>query len=111
MPRVVRGFIRRTTDSNQGLLTYEKARRFYSNASSRLSAEKVQRLAPQAKRPLSQFTSDLGDAKPRRPRIRQDVCRTILDAMSGYPSAARPGSWGEAAQEAGKDLLRLHGLA
>lgn len=45
MPKVVRDFIRRTTDPNQGSLTYEEARQFYSNASSRLSAEEAQSVA------------------------------------------------------------------
>ena len=41
MPKVLRDFIKRTTDPNQGPLTYEEARQFYSNASTRLSAEEA----------------------------------------------------------------------
>jgi hypothetical protein len=77
MPKVVRDFSKRKTDPNQGPLAYGEARQFYSNASSRLSAEEAQRLAPQAKRLLSQFTSHLGNASRTLPIKREDY-RTIL---------------------------------
>jgi hypothetical protein len=92
---VVRDFIKRTTDpdENQSPLTYEEARQFYSNASSRLSAEDAQRLAPQAKRPLSQFTRDLGSAI-QDTRDQAGRLQDYLDAMSEYRSPARLGQWG-----------------
>ena len=61
MPKVIRDFIRRTTDPNKQPLTYNEARDFYSNAS-RISADEAQRLTPVMKRQLAQFTNDLGQS-------------------------------------------------
>ena len=62
LPKVMKDFIRRTTDPNQGPLTYSEARQFLSNAGRRLTPQEMQKLAPQAQRYLSQFASSLDDA-------------------------------------------------
>lgn len=59
MPKVVRDFLKRVTDPEQGPLTYGEARKFYVNAS-RLSSAEYQKLTPVMQRSVSQFTSDLG---------------------------------------------------
>ena len=61
LPKVMKDFIRRTTDPNQGPLTYSEARQFLSNAGRRLTPQE-QKLAAQAQRYLSQFASSLDDA-------------------------------------------------
>ena len=61
MPKVVNDFLRRVTDPNQGPLTYDEAREFYSNAS-RISADEMGRLTPVMTRALGKFTSDLGSS-------------------------------------------------
>lgn len=61
MPKVIRDFLKRTTDPAQGPLTYEEARTFYSNAS-RLSANEYQRLTPASQRMVGQFARDLNSA-------------------------------------------------
>jgi hypothetical protein len=61
-------------------------------------------LAPQVKRLLSQFTSDLGDAV--KDTADQAGRLQDLDAMSEYRSAARLGQWTEAAWGAGKEILK-----
>lgn len=58
MPQVVRRFLQRVTNPEQGPLTYEEARRFYSNAS-RLSADESNRLSPNMKRLLGDFREGL----------------------------------------------------
>jgi len=57
-PKVIRDFVNRLTDPKKGPLTFEEARRFYTNAS-RLSADEQQRLTPNMKRLVSQFAADL----------------------------------------------------
>ena len=61
MPQVVRKLLRRTTDPNQGPMTYEEARDFLSNIS-RLSADEAQRLTPVIKRQVAQLRSALDEA-------------------------------------------------
>jgi len=58
-PKVIRDFVRRTTDPAKGPMTYSEARDFYSNAS-RLSVDETNRLTPAMKRQVGQFTRDLG---------------------------------------------------
>jgi hypothetical protein len=55
-------FVKRVTDPALGDLTYNEARDFYSNASSRLSPEQAQKLTLPAKRYLAQFASALDSA-------------------------------------------------
>jgi hypothetical protein len=61
LPKVVRDFLKRTTDPTKGPLTYEEARDFYQNAT-RLSADETNRLTPNAKRMIGKFTKALGDS-------------------------------------------------
>lgn len=60
-PKVIRDFVKRVTDPQKGPLTYEEARKFYTNAS-RLSADESQRLTPDMKRMVGQFRADLDSA-------------------------------------------------
>lgn len=62
-------------------------------------------LAPQAKRLLSQFPSDLGDAI-QQTAAQAGRLQDYLDAMSEYRGAARLGESGEAAMQAGQQLLK-----
>jgi hypothetical protein len=61
MPKVVRDFLRRATDPTKGPITYEEARQFQQNAS-RLSADEYNRLNPNLKRMVGQFSGDLNAA-------------------------------------------------
>lgn len=61
MPKVVRDFLKRSTDPTKPPLTYSEARDFYSNAT-RLSADETQRLTPVMKRQVGNFTRALGDS-------------------------------------------------
>jgi hypothetical protein len=61
MPKVLRDFIKRATDPDQGPITYAEARDFYSNAT-RLSADEFNRLTPVIRRQVGQFTQVLGNA-------------------------------------------------
>lgn len=61
MPKVVRDFIKRVTDPTQTPLTYDEARKFYSNAS-RLSSNEFQKLTPAMQREVGGFTRALGDS-------------------------------------------------
>jgi len=61
MPKVVRDFLRRSTDPTKGDITFAEARDFYSNAS-RLSANETQRLTPVMHRQLAKFTHELRTA-------------------------------------------------
>jgi hypothetical protein len=61
MPKVVKDFLKRVTDPEEGPLTYSEARKFYSNAT-RISADEANRLTPAMKRQLSIFTQTLGSS-------------------------------------------------
>jgi hypothetical protein len=61
-PKVIRDFVNRVTDPKKGPLTYEEARRFYSNASNRLAPEESMRLTGTQKRLLAQFAEKLDKA-------------------------------------------------
>jgi hypothetical protein len=61
MPKVVKDFLKRVTDPEEGPLTYSEARKFYSNAT-RISADEANRLTPVMKRQLSIFTQTLGSS-------------------------------------------------
>lgn len=60
-PKVIGDFLKRVTDPDKGPLTYKEARDFYSNAT-RLSADEFNRLTPNMRRNVGQFTSDLNSA-------------------------------------------------
>jgi hypothetical protein len=85
MPKVVRDFIKRTTDPTLPPLTYAEARDFYSNAS-RISVDEAQRLAPQMRMQLTRFTKALGgsiqDTTDSAGRLDQ-----YMNAMKEYASA------------------------
>jgi hypothetical protein len=61
MPKIIRDFLRRTTDPTKGPLTYQEARGFYQNAT-RLSVDEFNRLNPNAQRLIGRFTHELGQA-------------------------------------------------
>ena len=61
MPKVVRNFLTRVTDPEQGPVTFEEARDFYNNAT-RLSANEYQKLAPVVQRQLGQFVDSMHGA-------------------------------------------------
>jgi len=98
-------FVKRVTDPSLGDLTYNEARDFYSNASSRLSAEQAMKLTPTAKRYLSQFASALDSAIEDTASAagRLDDYRT---AMSQYAT----GKGFETAVGAGVDYLKQQAL-
>src|SRR5208282_170156 len=87
MPKVIRDFLRRATDPQQGEMTYEEARRFYSNAS-RLSADEMGRLTPNMRRLVGQFTKNLGtgieDAAGKAGKLPE-----YTEAMQGYRRGAQ----------------------
>lgn len=84
-PKVVRDFIARATDPNQGPITYDEARMFYSNAS-RLSADEAQRLTPNMKRMVGQFARNLGDSIASTAG-QQGVGTQYQSAMAQYRNA------------------------
>lgn len=59
LAKVMRDFIKRTTDPQKGPLTFREARNFYSNAT-RLSKDEFDRLTPVMKRQAALFTQELG---------------------------------------------------
>jgi hypothetical protein len=61
MPMVVRKFLRRVTDPTQPPMTYDEARKFYSNAT-RLSADEFNKLTPVIKRGVGEFTRGLNES-------------------------------------------------
>lgn len=87
MPKVMRDFLRRTSDPNLPPLTYDEARKFASNAS-RLSADETNRLTPVMKRQAAQFSSALGDSN-QNAAATAGAGDTYNDAMSTYRKAAR----------------------
>lgn len=61
LPKVVRDFISRTTDPNQGPLTYDEARQFYQNAG-QLAVNERNALNPSMQRMVGQFRQQLGQS-------------------------------------------------
>lgn len=61
MPKVVRDFLKRATDPEQGPITYAEARQFFSNAS-RLSKDEYDRLTPVMQRGASMFAKALNES-------------------------------------------------
>jgi hypothetical protein len=97
MPKVVRDFLRRSTDPNKPPITYEEARDFYSNIS-RLSANEFQRLTPA-------LTREVGKLRVALNRALEGAAGTVgkgaeyQAAMNEYRRAA---SWRELADSAMK---------
>jgi hypothetical protein len=87
MPKVVRDFLRRVTDPEQGPLTYADARKFYSNAS-RLSSAEYQKLTPVMQKAVSQFTADLGHSIGSTAEA-AGVGPQYQSAMKEYANASR----------------------
>jgi len=58
MPKIIRDFLRRTTEPDAKPLTYEEARGFYQNAT-RLSSAESSRLTPVMRRQVAMFTQEL----------------------------------------------------
>jgi hypothetical protein len=103
MPKVIRDFIKRTTDPNLGPLTYAEARDFYSNAT-RLSAQEGMRLTDNLRRMVGQFKTDLGTAI----QTTADQAGRLQDyqsAMSNYAGAQKLAQFGQAAKEAATEAL------
>ena len=89
LPKVVRDFLKRTTDPAKGPLTYEEARAFYSNAT-RLSVDEMKRLTPNAKRMIGKFTQALGDSVKGAASDAGQL-EKYNSAMKEYYRAARTG--------------------
>lgn len=87
MPKVVRDFLKRASDPDKGAITYSEARDFYSNAS-RLSADEAQRLTPNMKRMVGQFTFNLGKSI-KGAAAEAGQAENYQQAMSEYAKAMR----------------------
>lgn len=98
MPKVVRDFLRRTTDPDSAPLTYAEARDFYSNAT-RISVDEFNRLTPTMKLKLGQFTHELGKSIGGA-ADEAGVGDQYSGAMDEYKNAARL----EAKVKVGKEL-------
>jgi len=86
-PKVIRDFVSRVTDPNKPPLTFEEARKFYTNAS-RLSADESQRLTPDMKRMVGQFRADL-DAEITKAAASQGKGPQYTQAMKDYRRASQ----------------------
>lgn len=87
MPKVMRDFIKRVNDPQQGPLTYSEARDFYSNAT-RLSADELNRLTPVMKSQVNQFTKSLGQSIGQTAE-QGGVGQQYGSAMNEYAAASR----------------------
>lgn len=87
MPKVIRDFVKRSTDPNKPPLTYSEARDFYSNAT-RLSADEQMRLTPTMKRQVGEFTRALGKSI-QDTAAQSGVGKEHASAMRGYAGAKR----------------------
>jgi hypothetical protein len=87
MPKVVNDFLRRVTDPEQPPLTYEEARKFYTNAS-RLSSQEYQNLTPVMQRAVGEFTKHLGDSLQGAAE-EAGVGKQYRSAMTEYAAAKR----------------------
>jgi hypothetical protein len=105
MPKMVRDFIRRTTGPNQGPLTARKHASFVPTPPAAYQPKKCS--GWHRKQSASGRSSPAIWVMPVKDTADQaGVLQEYLDAMSEYRSAARLGSWGEAAQEASKQILK-----
>lgn len=87
MPKVVRNFLSRMTDPGKPPLTYEEARRFYSNAS-RVSADENMRLTDNMKRLLGNFREGLHqDITANRAQF--GVAEQYKEAMNTFSRAKK----------------------
>ncbi len=87
MPKVVRNFLTRVTRPGVQPLTYSEGRKFYENAT-RLSFDEMNRLTPQAKRMVGEFTRSLDKSLQRAAETKQ-MGQAYSKAMSSYHRAAR----------------------
>ena len=89
MLKVMKDFIRRTTDPNLGDPTYSEARQFLSNAGQRLSTAEQMKLTPMATRYVSLFASSpLRSTTPSARLRKMPGCWTITRMRS--MNTARP---------------------
>lgn len=110
IPKVVRNFMQRVTDPDQGPMTYSEARDFYSNAT-KLSADEFKRLNDVQKFWIGKFTHDLG-ASIAQTADRNGMLPDYATAMQGAinkGSMSRAG--GTAASYTGKTIGRAVGDA
>ena len=112
LPKVVKDFITRATDpTKQGPITFEEGRDFYSNAGGRLSVDEINKMTPQMRRALGEFSSalnssltEVADAAGKGPEY--------LDAMRQYRTINRIGKIGDAVRGvATKGAVNAIGLA
>jgi len=88
MPRVISKFISTVTDPNQGPLSYNQARDFYSNVS-RLSANEYSQMAPQMTAAVGKFARAFKDSIQATAES-AGMGDTLNEAMQMY---ARAKSW------------------
>ena len=100
MPKVMKDFIKRTTDPNLGDLTHSEARQFLSNAGQRLSTDERMKLTPMATRYLSLFASSLDDAI-RWTAEAAGVLDDYTNAVDEYRKAMKLNDAWEAVKEQG----------
>lgn len=105
MPKVMKDFIKRTTDPNQGDLTFSAARQFLSNAGQRLSTAEQMKMTPMAERYLSTFTKNLNDAI-RSTAEDADVLDDYTSAVNEYRQAMNLNAAWEAVKEQGVRILK-----
>lgn len=101
MPKVMKDFIRRTTDPNLGGLTYSEARQFLSNAGERLSTAEQMKLTPKATRSISQFASSWNSAI-RYVAEDAGVLDHYTDVVDQYRQAMKLNNFWKATRELGK---------
>jgi hypothetical protein len=101
-PKVIRDFVTRVTDPNKGPLTFEEARKFYTNAS-RLSADESQRLTPDMKRMVGQFRADL-DGAITNAAASKGKGPQYTKAMKDYRRASRAQDVVDTAKDTAKDV-------
>lgn len=105
MPKVMKDFIKRTTDPNQGDLTFSEARQFLSNAGQRLSTAEQMKMTPMAERYLSTFTKNLNDAI-RSTAEDAGVLDDYTSAVNEYRQAMNLNAAWEAVKEQGVRILK-----
>jgi hypothetical protein len=99
-PKVIRDFVSRVTDPKKGPLTFEEARKFYTNAS-RLSADESQRLTPDMKRMVGQFRADLDQALTKAAATKGKAPQ-YTQAMKDYHRASKGADTLDTLKEYGK---------
>lgn len=108
MPKVVRDFLKRATDPEQGPMTYAEARKFFSNAS-RLSADEFDRLTPVMQRQSALFAKTLNESITGA-AAKVGQADNYLSALKQYASGAMQSKRYQMAGKYLLDLLKASGL-